>query len=99
MKNNFPVTDVAKQFKKTLIDVIDKRLGCIENNKTAAKATFLNPRFKRAAFATEANVDRAQKYVVEDLTWYLNDQKTSSTLNSFHNFKQQNTTTETVGIF
>lgn len=58
LRNNFPDTDIAKQLKKTLGDVIDKRLGCVENNKTATKAT-LDPRFKKAAFGTEENADRA----------------------------------------
>ncbi|XP_018398072.1 PREDICTED: zinc finger BED domain-containing protein 1-like [Cyphomyrmex costatus] len=93
LRNNFPDTDIAKQLKKTLVDVIDNRLGCVEINKTAAKATFMDPRFKKAAFGTEENADRVQRYVVEELTQFMRynliNQDRSSTSNSFHESQEQ----------
>lgn len=88
LRNNFPTTNVAIQLKITLIDVIDRRLGCIENNKIAAKATFIDPRFKKAAFGMEANADQAQKYVLEEFTKYLNNEEQSIS-KSIHEFQQQ----------
>lgn len=43
-------------------------MGCLETNKIVAKATFLDPRFKKAAFGTEHNGNNAQKWILEELS-------------------------------
>jgi len=43
-------TTIGEAFKTTLIDVVNRRLGHLEMNKIVAKATFLDPRFKKTAF-------------------------------------------------
>ncbi|XP_046686986.1 E3 SUMO-protein ligase ZBED1-like [Homalodisca vitripennis] len=63
-----PQTDAGKHLKSSLIEVIDKRLNVYENNRTSAKATFLDPRFKKKAFGVESNAQNAQKWVIEELT-------------------------------
>lgn len=35
---------------------------CLESNKTAAKSTYLDPKFKRIGFGVESNADRAICY-------------------------------------
>lgn len=73
-------TDTAKLLKDKLMDTIDRRLGCYETNKTAAKATFLDPRFKKAGFGIEQNADNAQKWIVEELICHESPAIPSSSL-------------------
>lgn len=54
-------TPLGKDIKKSLLEAINKCLGILELNKTAAKATFLDSRFKTAAFGINSNAENAQK--------------------------------------
>jgi len=47
--------------------VILRRLDILEKNKIVAKATFLDPRFKKTAFGLLENASNAQKLVSEEL--------------------------------
>ncbi|KAJ8930493.1 hypothetical protein NQ314_016720 [Rhamnusium bicolor] len=43
-------TPLAAAIKHSLLDVLNKRLGILENNKTAATCSLLDPRFKKGWF-------------------------------------------------
>lgn len=58
--------------RDSLLVVIDKRLSVYESNRTAAKSTILDPRFKKKAFGTESNAKNAIKLVIEELAqWHV----------------------------
>lgn len=58
--------------RNSLLVVINKRLGVYESNRTAAKSTILDPRFKKKAFGTESNAENAIKFVIEELAqWHV----------------------------
>jgi len=59
---------ICEAFKNTLIDVVSRRLGNLEMNKIVAKATFLDPRFKKTAFGLLENVNNVQKWILDELT-------------------------------
>ncbi|XP_046973455.1 E3 SUMO-protein ligase ZBED1-like [Vanessa cardui] len=65
-----PSTSAGQHLQQSLLDVIDKRLSVYENNRTAAKATILDPRFKKKAFGLETSAENAVKYVLEELAQY-----------------------------
>ncbi|CAB3227782.1 unnamed protein product [Arctia plantaginis] len=67
LRNCSPKSEVASRLKTKLLDVFDRRFGSHEINKTAAKATFIDARFKKAGFGIERNADNAQKFVVDEL--------------------------------
>lgn len=60
-------SEVASRLNIKLLEVFDKRFGSHEINKTVAKATFMDPRFKKAGFGIETNADNAQQFVVDEL--------------------------------
>ncbi|XP_060806471.1 E3 SUMO-protein ligase ZBED1-like [Amyelois transitella] len=62
-----PVTEIGENLKISLHSAITKRLGILETNKTAAKSTFLDPRYKKAGFGLEANAEKAAQWVIEEL--------------------------------
>ncbi|CAH0563164.1 unnamed protein product [Brassicogethes aeneus] len=45
-----PKTEVGEKLKKSLVEVIARRLGSIETNEILAKATLLDPRLKKTSF-------------------------------------------------
>lgn len=65
-----PTTESGKHLQLSLLEIIDKRLGVYEVNRTAAKATLLDPRFKRKAFGTDSAAENAIKFVLEELAQY-----------------------------
>ncbi|CAB3246549.1 unnamed protein product [Arctia plantaginis] len=67
LRNCGPKSEVVSRLNTKLLDVFDRRFGSHEINKTAAKATFIDPRFKKAGFGIERNADNAQKFVVDEL--------------------------------
>ncbi|CAG9788285.1 unnamed protein product [Diatraea saccharalis] len=67
LKNCCSNSDVANRLNLKLLEIFDRRFGSHEINKTAAKATFIDPRFKKAGFGVERNADNAQKFVVDEL--------------------------------
>ncbi|KAL4141795.1 hypothetical protein QTP88_004363 [Uroleucon formosanum] len=90
-------TDVGDVFRNMLIDIVSRRLGILEKNKIVAKATFLDPRFKKTAFGLLENASNAQKWVSEELTMMIStntemeneinttESTTALTLNSTNN--------------
>ncbi|CAK1592121.1 unnamed protein product [Parnassius mnemosyne] len=65
-----PSTEPGNHLQRSLLEIIDKRLGVYESNRTAAKATILDPRFKKNAFGTISTAENAVKYVLEELVQY-----------------------------
>jgi hypothetical protein len=45
-----PTTEIGLRLRINLTDFIARRMGCLETNKTVAKDTFLDPRFKKTGF-------------------------------------------------
>lgn len=68
LKNIQIETTIGEAFKNALIHVVSRRLGNIENNKIIAKATFLDPRFKKTAFGLLENANNEQKWISNELT-------------------------------
>ncbi|CAH0717933.1 unnamed protein product, partial [Brenthis ino] len=66
--SNTPVTESGKRLKSSLSSVIEKRLGVYETNRTASKATFLEPRFKKRGFVLESNANNAQMWVLNEIS-------------------------------
>lgn len=58
-----PKTEAGIYLKETLVSVVAKRLNVYEVYKSAAKATFLDPRFKKKGFGLECNADNAEQWV------------------------------------
>lgn len=71
-------TEIGEKLKNTLIEITTRRLEGHESNKIVAKATFLDPRFKKCAFGTEGNTANAQKWVTKELTQLVADKNSSS---------------------
>ncbi|CAH1114743.1 unnamed protein product [Psylliodes chrysocephalus] len=64
--------------KSNMLEIMTRRLGNYENNKIVAKATFLDPRFKKLAFGLDDNAANAQKWVTEELGQLLSNSSDSS---------------------
>lgn len=62
-----PMTVEGTKLKEKLIAVVSKRFADWETNKIAAKATFLDPRFKKTAFGLDENADKAEDLVLKEL--------------------------------
>lgn len=58
----------GRHLQHALLEVVDRRLSVYETNRTAAKATILEPRFKKA-FGIESTAENAVKYVLEELAY------------------------------
>ncbi|CAG9829823.1 unnamed protein product [Diabrotica balteata] len=71
-------TEVGQTLKTTLLDVVSRRLGHLEKNKIVAKATFLDPRFKKVVFGSEENSTNAQTWVTEELNQRIAERKAVS---------------------
>lgn len=69
--NKSPNTEAGRHVQRSLLEVIDRRLSVYESNRTAAKATLLDPRFKKKGFGVESNAENAVKFVLEELAQYL----------------------------
>ncbi|KAL4092433.1 hypothetical protein QTP88_026934 [Uroleucon formosanum] len=68
VKNIKPETDAGILLQNSLLDIVARRLGILEKNKTVVKSTFLDPRFKKAAFGLADNAENTQKWIIEELT-------------------------------
>lgn len=84
IQNKTPVTELGKNLKRSLSAVIEKRLAVYETNRTASKATFLDPRFKKKGFSLESNANNAQMWVINELSNIMTTDQvlSSSSLNS-----------------
>lgn len=49
------------------MEVVQRRLASYETNKVAAKATFLDPRFKRLGFGNSENANIAEKWITDEV--------------------------------
>lgn len=65
--NIIPSTDIGRRLRNSLMEMVSRRLGHLESNKIVAKATILDPRFKKTAFGVDENSNNAQKWLVEEL--------------------------------
>ncbi|CAG9788197.1 unnamed protein product [Diatraea saccharalis] len=74
IENKAPVTELGKNLKRSLSAVIEKRLAVYKTNRTASKATFLDPRFKKKGFTLESNANNAQMWVINELSNMSTDQ-------------------------
>ena len=72
--------------KRNLMDVVEKRLGVYEHNRTAAKATLLDPRFKKKGFTTDTSATNAQMWAIEEvqeiISSSINDQTNQSVIST-----------------
>lgn len=87
LMNKAPITEAGKHLKHALLEVVDKRLSVYETNRTAAKATILDPRFKKKAFGIDSTAENAVKYVLEELAYFQLQPNQEE-----HNYQQQATT-------
>lgn len=62
------------------IGIVNRRLGCLEQNKIVAKATFLDPRFKKIEFGSEENANNTQKWISDELTYLITKKNSSLSL-------------------
>jgi len=58
-----------------------RRLGILETNKIVAKATFLEPRFKKAGFELTENANNTEKLIIEEFYLILNNNQNEDTYN------------------
>lgn len=63
LRKKVPKTQHGIYMKDLLVAVVAKRLNVYETYKTSAKATFLDPRFKKKGFGLDANAASAEKWV------------------------------------
>lgn len=75
LKCKNPKTPSGISLKMHLIEAISKRLASLEMNSVCSKATFLDPRFKKAGFGLITNADIAQDLVEKELTNVLKTAK------------------------
>lgn len=69
-----PKTSCGISLKKCLLENILKKYGKVEEMNPShlyAKATLLDPRYKKAAFTTNCNADKAQQEVQNELAELL----------------------------
>nr|XP_022901763.1 zinc finger BED domain-containing protein 1-like [Onthophagus taurus] len=71
LKSRIPKTTSAESLKLVLQDNVRTRLGILETNLLCSKATFLDPRFKKAAFSVAENGDIVQKLIIEEISSIL----------------------------
>ncbi|KAJ8968079.1 hypothetical protein NQ314_002479 [Rhamnusium bicolor] len=67
LRNVRAETEVGEILKTKLLEIMTCKLGGHESNKIVAKATFLDPRFKKVDFGLEDNAANALKWVTEEL--------------------------------
>lgn len=66
LNNLIPKTEVGETLKTNLNNIIIRRLGQVETNEIVAKATFLDPGFKKVGFSLQENANDAEKWVAEE---------------------------------
>lgn len=70
-----PISEAGKKLQKRLLSVLEKRLGILDLNKTACKSTFLDPRFKKEGFSSNAVAERAQQWCLTELTNIISESR------------------------
>lgn len=78
--NTISVSEIGSWLKNELLETVSKRLGNPETNKIISKSTFLDPRYKEAAFGLEENARNCQNWIIDELeaitTYSINDSNT-----------------------
>jgi len=72
------MTQVAKELVDVLIQELNKRFGTCDMNPTLARATLLDPRFKKLGFRSEAAFTRAKDKLIADVTRSINTTESTS---------------------
>lgn len=72
-------TITGNVLQKTATDVIIRRLGILESNKIVLKATFLDPRFRNPVLELIENANNAEKWLIDELSFILNDNQKEDT--------------------
>lgn len=67
LKNVVTKTATGNLINQNFIENVARRLGILEQNKTVAKAAFMDPRFKKAVFGLVENANKAEKWITEEL--------------------------------
>lgn len=60
------------------MESISKRLGILEADKFCAKATFLDPRFKKATFGVESNANNTQEWIFHEIAYLIKSKSQTS---------------------
>lgn len=81
LRNKTTTTTAGDLLKKTAIDVIARRLGILECNKIVAKATFLDPRFKKAGFGLMDNANNTEKWITDEINSIMRNTREEETSN------------------
>ncbi|CAG9831131.1 unnamed protein product [Diabrotica balteata] len=87
---NVDDSDLGTVFKEKLVQQIKKRLGSAEQVAVLAKATVLDPRFKKLYFSNPLNCAKAVEHILIDLKT-INPTETETTINENLNTAQSNT--------
>ncbi|XP_050054962.1 zinc finger BED domain-containing protein 4-like [Aphis gossypii] len=103
LKNLKTKTDIGDVFRNMLMDIVSRRLGILEKDKIVAKATFLDPRFKKTAFGLLENASNAQKWVSKELTMMIstnndmeNEMNTTESTTTAHTLNSTNNATKSL---
>jgi hypothetical protein len=67
LRNKTTTTAAGTLLKKTAIEVLARRLGILECNKIVAKATFLDPIFKKTGFRLVDNANNTEKWITDEI--------------------------------
>ncbi|XP_026475573.1 zinc finger BED domain-containing protein 4-like [Ctenocephalides felis] len=62
-----PTTNTGKNLLQNLLRNISQRFGYLENDEITAKATILDPRYKKKAFGLESSADKAMALVLDEV--------------------------------
>ncbi|KAL4090646.1 hypothetical protein QTP88_025440 [Uroleucon formosanum] len=81
LKNKTTTTAAGTLLKKTAIDVVARRLGILESNKIVAKATFLDPRFKKTGFGLVDNANNTEKWITDEINSIMRNTQENETSN------------------
>lgn len=81
LRNKTTTTAAGTLLKKTAIDVLVRRLGILESNKIVAKATFLDPRFKKTGFGLVDNANNTEKWITDEINSIMRNTQENETSN------------------
>ncbi|KAF2880598.1 hypothetical protein ILUMI_25579 [Ignelater luminosus] len=85
LKSKTTQTEIGGLLKERLFSLTNYYLDSLESNKIAAKATFLDPRFKTLAFGSEDTVEYVQKWIEEELLEIMGTNDVSNSESSAQN--------------
>lgn len=73
LKNRTLKTTSAKSLKLGLLDNVRGRLGIVESNSLCSKVTYLDPRFKKAAFGVAENAETVPRLIINEISSIIHD--------------------------